>query len=89
MILRMMEDAISSSNVAARIASLGRLRSNYDDEISFVVSHFFEMSASSLESMNYNVLKDIVYHGEQKLTNEESHFELLLKQIDSLNDDCF
>jgi hypothetical protein len=89
MVVRLTEGEASLSNVAECVKSLERIGSSCDEEILFIASHFFEMSALSLESLSYGVLREVVCHCELKLTNEDSVFELLSKQIRASGDDRF
>jgi hypothetical protein len=81
--LKSAEGEISIGNVVGRIKLLEEMSGNYETEIEFLASHFFEISLSDICELSYDVIRQVLSHEKLKIESEESIYEIISKRISS------
>jgi hypothetical protein len=75
------KDELTISNVADRIRFLHEIHENYESELSFYSSHFFEIDCSFIFSLPIEVFSGIVSNISLRLKDEDSLYSMIY--------DCF
>jgi hypothetical protein len=76
------EGDLTISNVIDRLRFLHGIESDYERELSFISSHFFEIDKSSICSLPFEVFYGIISNSSIQLKDEDSFYEMICDYFD-------